>query len=762
VPLTYSMSVPAQLREIVRRSVHERERMLLSRLSVAAGLRPRINRGATPPQAFPEGRRAAVVLSADLELAWAWRFARGVDGAAVAHQRAVNGRRNMGVILDMCDRLNIPITWATVGHLLLERCNRANGTIHPEVPRVPYFENHLWSYEHGDWFDADPGASDRDAAGWADWHGPDLIRNILDRKTDHEIGCHTFSHAVFSDRLCPAPVARAELSLCQQVAADWGLRLQSFAFSGNLEGNHHALRENGFRIYRVDDWYDLDVPRRDAYGLWRLNGGVCLDRPYLKSRAKDHIQLLKHCVDVAIERGLVCGFWFHPETSPRDVEEIFPSIFEYIASRRDDLWVTTMGGLADWLDATVPPAQPTLSTHPASPRPTAYVCSLFDTGLAAVRSLGRAGIPVVGLDSNPHEPGFKSRYGEPRRCPDPITEPECLVDYLLAEGRRQAQPGVLIPASDAWVLFISRYRDRLEPFFRFRMPAPEVVEAIIDKRRQYELAEQVGTPYPATFYPTTLAEARECAEHVDYPAFLKPYYGHLWRERFGGAHKGYKVHTPHELLSCFQVALAADQPVMVQSIILGPNTNHYKVCAYLDEAGDPLAVFTLRKLRQYPTEFGVGSLVESVWDDDLLRLGLHFMQAIGYRGIGSVEFKRDDRDGKLKLIELNPRLWQQNSQAAVCGVDFPLIAYRDMIGEPALPVPRFRAGVRWLDAPADFQAAWDYFRRGELSPLNWLASMRGVEAFATFALDDPAPFFSNYEYGLKALRLPIYLMGRRR
>jgi predicted ATP-grasp superfamily ATP-dependent carboligase len=210
------------------------------------------------------------------------------------------------------------------------------------------------------------------------------------------------------------------------------------------------------------------------------------------------------------------------------------------------------------------------------------------------------------------------------------------------------------------------------------------------------------------------------------------------------------------------LALASGQPVLVQSIILGPNTNHYKVCAYLDQSGEPLAVFTLRKIRQYPIEFGVGTLVESVWDEELLHLGLHFMQAIGYRGVGSVEFKRDDRDGKLKLIELNPRLWQQNSQAEASGVDFPLIAYRDMIGERPTPVTTFRRGVKWLDVGADAQAAWDYFRRGELSPRAWLSSFRGVRSFATFALDDPIPFFSNYEYGLKAVRLPLYLLGRRK
>src|SRR4051794_17974904 len=228
------MSVPAQLREIVRRSVPERERMLLSKVSLAAGLRPRVSRDPKPRLPFPDGRRAALVVSADLELAWAWRYARSApDPSALAHRRAVQGRRNMPVLLDLCDRFDVPVTWATVGHLLLDRCERVNGTVHPEVPRVPHFTNALWRYEQGDWFDHDPGATDRASAAWPDWHGPDIVRDIMQRRTAHEIGCHTFSHAVFSDDVCPPEVASAELRRCQELAAEWGIPLQSFVFSGN-------------------------------------------------------------------------------------------------------------------------------------------------------------------------------------------------------------------------------------------------------------------------------------------------------------------------------------------------------------------------------------------------------------------------------------------------------------------------------------------------------------------------------------------------
>ncbi|MDZ7336938.1 MAG: hypothetical protein ONB30_00205 [candidate division KSB1 bacterium] len=390
----------------------------------------------------------------------------------------------------------------------------------------------------------------------------------------------------------------------------------------------------------------------------------------------------------------------------------------------------------------------------------AFVLSLFDTGLGAIRSLGRVGVPVIGLDSDPRMPGFKSRYCKAKPCPNPVHQSEELVRFLLEEGRRLDQPGVLFPASDAFVLFVSRYREALSSFFRFALPAADVLEAIVNKRRQYELAERVGIPYATTFYPQTMADVHQIKDRVDYPAFIKPYYGHLWRERFGGTHKGFKVHSPQELVSRLEEILPTGLDVMVQSIILGPNTNHFKVNVYMGTVGEPLAVFTLRKIRQYPTEFGVGTLVESIRYPELADLGLRFFRGIGYRGIGSIEFKKDDRDGKLKMIELNPRLWQQNIHATDCGINFPLIQYLDLTGQNPSPQMEFKEGVRWLDAMADFQSFWSYFRRGELTPWAWVRSWIGARSFATFAWDDLGPFFSANEYGLKYLRAPMYLLLR--
>src|SRR5581483_8173701 len=149
-------------------------------------------------------------------------------------------------------------------------------------------------------------------------------------------------------------------------------------------------------------------------------------------------------------------------------------------------------------------------------------------------------------------------------------------------------------------------------------------------------------------------------------------------------------------------------------------------------------------------EFAVGTLLERVHCPDLAELALGFCRAIGYRGLGEVELKRDARDGQYKLIELNPRLWQQAAHPARCGIDFALLQYLDLSGQHPLPLTRVRPGVKWLDVVNDVQAGLEYWRRGAISSAGWLRSYHGVEAFTRFAPDDPLPFLATR--GAAALR----------
>jgi predicted ATP-grasp superfamily ATP-dependent carboligase len=86
---------------------------------------------------------------------------------------------------------------------------------------------------------------------------------------------------------------------------------------------------------------------------------------------------------------------------------------------------------------------------------------------------------------------------------------------------------------------------------------------------------------------------------------------------------------------------------------------------------------------------------EAVWVEEVVEQGLRLLSALGFHGVSQVEFKRDLRDGRYKLMEVNPRLWQWHGLAAACGVDLALIAYADLTGRRPAPARMNREGKRW-------------------------------------------------------------------
>ena len=82
-------------------------------------------------------------------------------------------------------------------------------------------------------------------------------------------------------------------------------------------------------------------------------------------------------------------------------------------------------------------------------------------------------------------------------------------------------------------------------------------------------------------------------------------------------------------------------------------------------------MFCGRKLLQAPAGVGTCRVGEAVWDDVAVDGALALLRELGFHGISQVEYKRDPRDGTLRLMEVNARLWQWHSLAAACGV--PLV-----------------------------------------------------------------------------------------
>ncbi len=392
-------------------------------------------------------------------------------------------------------------------------------------------------------------------------------------------------------------------------------------------------------------------------------------------------------------------------------------------------------------------------------RTAAFILGMSPTGLTAVRCLGRQRISVQGFDIAATGPGFRSRYCTAEVCPDPLHQADDLVQFLRHRVKAGSPKVALMPTSDLFFLFLSRHRAQLADRFLMNLPAEDVAESVVNKRRLYELAAASGTPFPSSCFPATYDEALAVKDSLRYPAFIKPYWGHQWRRHFGGQHKGFKVHSPEEFLARFREVLDSGHPALVQSYVTSREDDLFSVSLYVSRTGEVLGAFARKQVRQYPPNSGTVSLAISARNPDLVGIATRFCRSIGYRGIAGLECKLDREDNQYKLLDFNPRLMLSDSLTAYCGINFPLMQYLDVTGQsPAVHPHECPEGVKWLDTMEDFQSFKQYHERGELGFKDWLGSLRGARAFALFAWDDPLPFLIARKFGLSYGRILQYMI----
>jgi D-aspartate ligase len=386
----------------------------------------------------------------------------------------------------------------------------------------------------------------------------------------------------------------------------------------------------------------------------------------------------------------------------------------------------------------------------------AFVLGMNETGLTAARCLGREGISVKGFDIAAKRAGFRSRYCRAEVCPDPLHQPDDLARFLNHQVGDGSKKVVLFPTSDLFFLFLSRHRAQLADKFLMNLPSEDVAESVVNKRRLYELAAANDTPFPTSYFPGTYDEALAVKDALRYPAFIKPYWGHEWRRHFGGIHKGFKVGSPDEFLARFREVLDSGHSALVQSYITSADDSLFSLSLYVSQAGEVLAAFPRRQVRQYPPNSGTVTLAVSERNPGLVAEGTRFCQSIGYRGIAGLECKLDGEDNQYKLLDFNPRLMLSDGLTAYCGINLPLMQYLDLTGQRPAPRRESAEGVKWLESIADFHAFKQYHERGELGFKDWLKSLRGARVFALFAWDDPLPFLVERKFGLSYGRILLY------
>lgn len=375
------------------------------------------------------------------------------------------------------------------------------------------------------------------------------------------------------------------------------------------------------------------------------------------------------------------------------------------------------------------------------------------TSLNIIRSLGKKGIPVYLTDQEKICIGRFSKYCQGFFHSPTHFESQKYVNFLiqLAESKN-LRDAILIPTNDYTVSILSQNKDRLSEYYKIPLPHWEVINRVFDKRQLLEIAEKNGIPIPRAIYPLDKKDMEKKISELEYPVVVKPAFG---KDYYFA--KGVKMHMAYVFKEAEQhfdsiASVMGEQNIIVQEYIPGGNGTLFNYAAVMRK-GIPHGIFTGKKIRQHPRDFGVGTATQIVNEPELTRLGTLLFKSCQYEGVGYIEFKKDPRDGKFKLIEINARLWNSMDLAVCNGIDLPYIIYLYALNKK-MPQNHSTGNMKWIHWWPDFGQTLKEVLKKKENFRDYFKSFKGEKKFAVIDLSDPLPFL------METLFLPYILVSR--
>ena len=310
------------------------------------------------------------------------------------------------------------------------------------------------------------------------------------------------------------------------------------------------------------------------------------------------------------------------------------------------------------------------------------------SGLATARALGRHGLDVVVVSRGGRSLVRRSRYV--RQCevgPDPISEGDAYAAFVgdLAD---RCNAGLVIPVTDAAMTAMNARRGSIPDGAKLALPGADVVDAVLDKRLNLDIASAAGVPCPPEYdcmagevpeFPVVLKNA-----NPDNRALKRPVDYRVIFARNAG-----------ELDERLAVLEHSDSDVLFQQFISGRTIN---VCVFAVE-GEVQAMHGYLSIRKSLHE-GIAREIIPV-REDAQEYTRDLVAALRWTGVAHIQFLVDLETHELFYMETNGRFWASTQGSINAGWNFPVWLYEHHVNERKPDVPPIEVGSRTVYFKAD-------------------------------------------------------------
>jgi len=297
------------------------------------------------------------------------------------------------------------------------------------------------------------------------------------------------------------------------------------------------------------------------------------------------------------------------------------------------------------------------------------------SALAATRSLGKKGIQVTTLAERGTAMALHSRYTAHHFVyPSPLRAPQAFVQAIINIAQNIGDMPVIYAFSDETFLLISKHRKEIQKYATLLLSSEESIETAFNKRKTLALAKKLSIPHTESIQGRTLDSIFRA---ISYPAVVKTQSSCVWKDGVGIKGTAEYVFSDGEL-SARASALyeTTGQYPLIQTFVKGDEYGFEMLCC----KGEIVAQVAHKRLRSLSPTGGAAVVKKTICNTKIAYEMESVVQKIAkelsWEGVMMIEFKNDEKDKKLKLMEINGRFWGSLPLAIFAGVDFPYLFFK--------------------------------------------------------------------------------------
>ncbi len=323
------------------------------------------------------------------------------------------------------------------------------------------------------------------------------------------------------------------------------------------------------------------------------------------------------------------------------------------------------------------------------------------SSLAVTRSLGRYGCRVIVVGHKKKNIATGSKYCEFSYA----VRSNCNDREFVKEISRIAvieNVDIVYPLTEPECLALSKYRDDLPEQIIVAVSGIDKLKKIYDKFLLFNRAKDLGVAIPATIFVNGRKDYKVKIKQVrKFPVVVKP---SMSKIPVDGGYLDTKVQYAKNYKELKQLYTSNETllyPSLIQEKIEGPGTGFFT----LFDNKAHLAKFAHERLREKPPSGGVSVVCKSVSvQPEMEEYAQKLLADVDWQGVAMVEYKKDKRDGRVKLMEINGRFWGSLQLAISAGVDFPVLYHEHLLGKKIKAIENYKIGLRmkWLFGTLDY------------------------------------------------------------